>query len=145
MKLNCLCKHSNHSPSCEICCLLQSPNVHCHIHKSWPFPILNQINPNDNLTDYLIPQILLQCSQTSVCIFHLSHTCYMPHPFLPIFTWASPYLMKSTNYESPDNEILSILHYLCHLRSTHYPSMLFLTPWHWTLNTHNVQHDAQLH
>lgn len=81
MKLSHLCKYNNWSPTYEILCLLQSPNVHCRIHKSRPtFPVMNQINPIHTITDYFITSILIWPSQTLVHIFHLSHACYMPHP-----------------------------------------------------------------
>jgi len=89
---------NSHSANQEIPRLSWNMKVYCHVHNSLPsIPNLGHMHPVHTLTTYF-PQIhsniilppTLRTSKLSlpfrffyqnfVCISHLTHVCYMPHP-----------------------------------------------------------------
>jgi hypothetical protein len=82
----------------DVSCLLWNQEVHCHVHRCWPFvPILSQIKPIHTFQPYfskthfnIIFPFMPRSSEwhlqfrpsnrNLVCISHLPPAHYMPHP-----------------------------------------------------------------
>jgi hypothetical protein len=92
---------TSHSASQEITQLLWNQEVHCNVHKSPPLvPILSQMHPVHTFppcfpkshSNIIIPSMPRNSEwslpfrfsdEYEVCIYHPSHTCYIPLPSQP--------------------------------------------------------------
>jgi len=89
------------SVSQEILCILQNPNVHCHVHKSMPLvPNMNQLNPTHATVPNLIFSICIALSSHQcLCVFHvvqvtIAVSCHLVYKYS--HTEGEKYRVRST-------------------------------------------------